>query len=298
LGLAETSEDEDLQKLVTRHSIAEDYRKDIQVLLVEDYPTNQQVVMRHLYKAGYQVDIAENGQQAVSAYKRKRYDFILMDIQMPVMDGYDATKAIRQWEDKMRLEMGPSRWGRDERIPIIAMTAHATQGYRERCLKEGMDDYLSKPLRREDMIACLDKWIKKKGLGVQGNRGIDRFEEEKKGDAAMHDEHRPLDIQKAMDEFDADKEFLKEILKGFLVNVKGQIEKIEGALHSGDAEVVRKEAHSIKGGAANICADSLAKVASDLEIMGKTGSLDGAEEKLISLEQEFLLLEEFDRKGF
>jgi two-component system, sensor histidine kinase and response regulator len=293
IGLSDAAQEEEKLKLVTRHSIAEDYRKDIQVLLVEDYPTNQQVVMRHLYKAGYQVDIAENGQQAVAAFKRKHYDLILMDIQMPVMDGYGATKAIRQWEEKMKREMDGA--GRQERVPIIAMTAHATIGYRERCLREGMDDYLSKPLHREDMIACLDKWIRKRGIKGQGIASNDRIEEQEKGDAEMEN-IQPIDLNKAMDEFDADKDFLREILRGFLGNVRGQIEKIESALVKGNAETVRKEAHSIKGGAANICADALSKVASELEILGKAGSLDGAEKTLQRLEHEFHRLEEFDRK--
>ena len=91
-------------KLVTRHTVTEEYRKDVQILLVEDYPTNQQVAMRHLRGAGFQVDLAENGQEAVKAYKRSHYDLILMDIQMPVMDGYEATKAIRNWEEKLKAQ--------------------------------------------------------------------------------------------------------------------------------------------------------------------------------------------------
>jgi len=296
LGLS-VAEEEDAMKLVTRHSIDEDFRKDVQVLLVEDYPTSRQVLMRHLCKAGFQVDIAENGQQAVAAFKRKRYDLILMDIQMPVMDGYEATKRIRRWEEKMGRDMGTSASGRRDSVPIIAMTAHFTPGYRERCLGKGMDDYLAKPLRREDMIRCLDKWVrhgrgKGQEIGGSGRSGRDG-----KGRAGMSGTGDPIDLAKAMSEFDADRDFLKEILGGFLNNVRKQIELIRTALADGNADTIRREAHSIKGGAANICADDLSRAASDLELLGKGGNLDGARPMLQRLEEELIRLETFDREG-
>ena len=120
-------------KLVTRHTIAEEYRENIRILLVEDYPTNQQVAMRHLSAAGYQVDVAENGEQAVEAFKHKTYNLILMDIQMPVLDGYEATREIRNWEKKLKAQssklkpkdgadqsdQGVQPLTRSERVPIV-----------------------------------------------------------------------------------------------------------------------------------------------------------------------------------
>jgi PAS domain S-box-containing protein len=138
--------------LVTGYSVAEDYRKEIRILLVEDYPTNQQVVMRHLSSAGYQVDLARDGSQAVKAYERKKYNLIFMDIQMPIMDGYAATQEIRKIETR---NPEPSTI---QRVPIIAMTAHAVKGYRERCLKAGMDDYIPKPVKRKELLAIVEKW--------------------------------------------------------------------------------------------------------------------------------------------
>ena len=140
--------------LVTRYSVAEDYRKEIRILLVEDYPTNQQVAMRHLSRAGYQVDLAEDGSQAVKAYKLKKYNLIFMDIEMPIMDGYAATQEIRKIETR-NLEQSTI-----QRVPIIAMTAHAVKGFRERCLKTGMDDYIPKPMKRKELLNIAEKWTR------------------------------------------------------------------------------------------------------------------------------------------
>ena len=126
------------------------------VLLVEDYPTNQQVVIHHLSKAGYTVDLSEDGAQAVEAFTLKPYDLVLMDIQMPVMDGYAATLAIRELEDKKQ-SGGNGRGAR--RIPIIAMTANASKGDMETCLEKGMDDYLSKPLKRKTLLETVGRWL-------------------------------------------------------------------------------------------------------------------------------------------
>ncbi len=117
------------------------------VLLVEDNPINQKVASRLLKKARYHVDVVENGKEALDAWSRGSYDLIVMDCQMPVMDGYAATEAIRERESD-----------RGERIPIVAMTAHALEGDRERCLKAGMDDYIRKPVSVEELAAVLERW--------------------------------------------------------------------------------------------------------------------------------------------
>ncbi len=292
LGISKAEETEEASKLITRHTVVEDYRGDIQILLAEDYPTNQQVAMRHLFKAGYQAEVAENGQQAVAAFKRKRYDLILMDIQMPIMDGYEATKQIRLWEEKLISELPPGSAEHRKRTPIIAMTAHAITGYRDKCIEAGMDDYLAKPLRREELIETVERWIKKTDA-KQGEPVGERRQEEGKGDLHMEKKVCPIDLERVMNEFDADRDFLREILGGFLQNVGRQIEIIREAVGQGDAETVRKEAHSIKGGAANICADDLAKEALEMELLGKSGKVDSGLELLQRMEREYLRLDVF-----
>jgi osomolarity two-component system sensor histidine kinase NIK1 len=119
------------------------------ILLVEDNVDNQNLVRRILEKAGYWVVIAGNGVAAVSAVRQARYDLILMDVQMPEMDGFEATRTIRAWEREHNVG----------RTPIIALTAHAIAGYREQCLQLGMDDYLTKPLKKDLLLATVARYL-------------------------------------------------------------------------------------------------------------------------------------------
>ena len=278
-------------RLVTRHTIAEENREKIQILLVEDYPTNQRVAMKHLQGAGYQVDLAEDGRQAVESYKRNDYNLILMDIQMPVMDGYEATRRIRKVEEQILSERSEDSVQTLNHVPIIAMTAHAIEGYEERCLGVGMDDYITKPLRKKDLFAIVDKWTKT----------IDDFrlkidDRESETDNNQSNKPAPMNFERAIKEFDGDKEFLVEILEGFLENVGTQIGTIRQAISDGDAETVRREAHSVKGGAANLIADKLSKVAFELENIGKSGLLEGSIEVVEKLEKEFHHLESYAQR--
>jgi CheY-like chemotaxis protein/HPt (histidine-containing phosphotransfer) domain-containing protein len=297
LGLSMGKEVETAPKLVTRHTIAEDYRKDVQILLAEDYPTNQQVALRHLNGAGYQVDLAEDGQQAVEACKRKQYDLILMDIQMPVMDGYKATREIR------KLETHHSTTQPLNHLPIIAMTAHALKGDREKCLEAGMDDYIAKPLSRKKLLAMVDKWTKTiadSGLRIADLKSlpaiVPRFGTQARRAGEIENpksemQRAPMNFEKAIEEFEGDEEFLMEVVDGFLENVRAQIGTIRQAISDGDAEVVRGEAHSIKGGAGNLTADELSRIAFELENIGKSGLLERGTEVLERLEREFHRLE-------
>jgi CheY-like chemotaxis protein len=117
------------------------------ILLAEDNLVNQKVACRHLEKLGYRVDVAENGQLAVDLWSTGRYDLILMDCQMPSMDGFQATRNIRERELSK------------QRIPIVALTAHAMKGVDDECKAAGMDDYLSKPISRNDLDKCLQRWL-------------------------------------------------------------------------------------------------------------------------------------------
>ncbi len=259
--------------LVTRHSIAEQSYGHYQVLLAEDYPTNRQVAVRHLRSAGYGVRVAENGEEAVQMFLNRRFDLILMDIQMPVMDGYAATKKIRRHEASKAMP----------RTPIVAMTAHALTGYHEKCLKAGMDDYMTKPLKRETFLAMVRKWTAgAKGSNRQdpGRQAVmDAGKTAARVDRALLDQapvdrKDTMDIRQALDEFENDTEFLFEVIQEFFEAVDRQMPKIALAVSSSNKAVIQKEAHAIKGGAANLTAVRLSEAASDLEKAGKSGDLE------------------------
>ncbi|HUU39882.1 MAG TPA: response regulator, partial [Desulfatiglandales bacterium] len=265
-----------------RHTIAEEYRRDFTILLVEDYPTNQQVAMRNLRSASYHVDLAENGMQAVKAFKQKHYDLILMDIQMPVMDGYNAAKEIRDLEGKYKKDSNRKIFEGSKRVPIIAMTAHVMKGDREKCLDAGMDDYISKPLRKKALLSMIEKWVTSKQESEKAcELGLSESAE---GDT-------PMNFQIALEEFEGDRDFLKEVLGGFIMNARSQARIINQAILDGNAGVIREEAHAIKGGAANLCADRLSGIALELENIGKSDVLKGGMDLLERLDKELNRLE-------
>ncbi len=135
--------------IITAHTIEEQIRNGVRILLAEDNFINQKVALKILQKKNYSVDVVNNGKEAVKAALRQHYDLILMDVQMPIMDGYEATYELRN-------KLSPK-----EHIPIIAMTAHAMKGDKEKCLLAGMDDYISKPIKPDDLYQLLEKWVRK-----------------------------------------------------------------------------------------------------------------------------------------
>ncbi|NOX33799.1 MAG: response regulator [Deltaproteobacteria bacterium] len=278
----------DEKRLVTRHSIAEQMAKNTKVLLVEDYPTNQQIAMKYLTKAGYNATLAENGKIAVRYFKQKQFDLILMDIQMPEMDGYEATFHIRNHEKKInKLCAAPVR------IPIIALTAHALEGYREQCLEADMDDYMTKPLKRDLFLSIIHKWISKTHTGNIYKKQIDQDKAQIKKHNNKRTKDYPMDYRRALDEFEDDDEFLKEVIEEFLGNVEDQLPAIEKAMKENDYETVSKESHAIKGGAANLTAMALSKKAHDLELIGKKKEPCGGMNAVEELKKEFKALKAF-----
>jgi CheY-like chemotaxis protein len=143
------------RRIVTRHTIAENQKQKIRILLAEDNMINQQVAIHILKKLGYQADAVANGQEAVKALEMIPYDLVLMDVQMPQMDGFQATQVIRDPQSSVT----------NHRIPIIAMTANAMKGDRERCLEAGMDDYTSKPIQPKELLEKIEEWITSNQMG-------------------------------------------------------------------------------------------------------------------------------------
>ena len=151
------------REIITRYSVMEDMKRSVRILLAEDNPVNQKLARMMLTKAGYQVEVAGNGRETVEKYmiSPEGFDLIFMDIEMPEIDGMEATQAIRKFEEELRTGdklTGTTRPG-DRHIPIVAMTAHAMRGDRDKCLEAGMDDYVSKPIKREIVFKAVEKWI-------------------------------------------------------------------------------------------------------------------------------------------
>jgi CheY-like chemotaxis protein/HPt (histidine-containing phosphotransfer) domain-containing protein len=252
-------------ELVTKHSLKEICGTGRRILLVEDYPTNQKIALIHLQSqaVGCDVDLAENGLQAVSAFERKAYDLIFMDVQMPVMDGYEAVREIRRKEHKMNVGEAVSPFPRKARTPIIAMTAHAMMGDREKCLAEGMDDYIAKPIRKAELVHMVDKWLSAQQSLPTGTAPAESVP------ANTKESSDPLDLKATIKEFEGNRTMVSAIIQEFLSDVDARIVKMGNGVGSGELEIVRKEAHSIKGGAANINAHDLSMAASNLEQAAK-----------------------------
>jgi len=266
------------QSPITRHTILENNRKKIQILLVEDYPTNQQVATKHLTSQGYQVSLATNGQQAVDLFKSQQFHLILMDIQMPIMDGYEATRLIREHEKKAAAAFIRNNPGQDSNVhktPIIAMTAHAIKGYREKCLAAGLDDFMTKPLKKKSFLALVHSYTAKDLKPV------------------IAPKKNPIDLEKALDEFENDKPFFIEVLTEFIKTVEGQIPDMMAAEREGDFQTLQNQAHSIKGGAANLGAHDLAQKAEAIEKTGKLKQARHLPEGLEHLKNEFARIKKF-----
>jgi len=251
------------------------------ILLVDDYAINLEVARRHLEAGGHCVSLAGNGQEAIDAFESGNHDIIFMDIQMPVMDGIEATKIIRDLE-KSR--------GSANRIPIVALTAHAVREYIDACLKAGMDDYLIKPVFRKDLLGKVDRWIDSASAPAGGELPPPE------ASALRQVPAEPMDFARALEEFEGNREFLTGLLEKFLENVRAQLGTIREALDRADAEILRREAHAIKGGAANLAAAELSSAAAELEITAKSGSLGAAPEGLMKLERAYRRLDEFVHK--
>ncbi|MDL1982254.1 MAG: response regulator [Deltaproteobacteria bacterium] len=247
--------------ITTRASIYKNFLRGIRILVAEDNPTNQEIALAILEGAGIVVEIANNGKKAVEALQRTRFDAVLMDIQMPEMDGYEATRMIRK-DPKFKS------------LPIIAMTAHAMKGDEEKCLEAGMDGYVSKPISQDRLFHTIWK-------SMEHEKKVPYYKEpeapEDRGITVAETEELPerlpgINIQDALSALNIDKAVFKHILIGFLKNNKESANKIRNAFDKKNMELLMQLAHSLKGSAGNIGADKLYKAAQELETAGREGA--------------------------
>jgi|GEM_PF-5471913 len=262
-----------LGQIVTQGSIAGKKREGLRLLLAEDNPTNQKLAVILLEKAGFSVNVAENGRQAVEKAQAGGYHAVLMDMQMPELDGYAAAKEIRAWEA-----------GR-QHIPIIAMTASAMQGDRERCLEAGMDDYVSKPLQPEILFQILDHWTKSPEpvAGLEAPAPVLPAGAASLAEAAAGP---PLDFADAMPRFLNNREFFDQICHNFIEDLPARVVMMKIAHEHGDIKELFRQAHSLKSVAANFSATPLSLLALELEEMGIREDISQAGGVLTALEAE------------
>ncbi|TCT13866.1 signal transduction histidine kinase [Natranaerovirga pectinivora] len=250
------------------------------VLLVEDYPTNQALALAHLKELNCYVDVAENGLVAVNKFKENPFDLILMDVQMPEMDGVEATKVIRN------LSIG-------KKTKIIGLTANAFESDVAKYLNAGMDDVITKPFRKIPFLNKIIYWLTNETPVLNVKPSIDTnmptFETTV---------DKPIDLEKLLSEFDGDYNFLYNITNKFTNNAREQLRIIEQAIETDNKDQVISVAHRIKGGALNLAADTFAELASQLETKSKIEDLDFSKNILNKLISELNTLEKYLKSNF
>ena len=303
-------EKEESPGLITRHVLAEQRKSNLRLLLAEDNPINQKVAVTVLQKAGYSVDAVDNGLDALTKVKNNQYNAVLMDVQMPVMDGFEATQQIREWERE-----------RGTHIPIIAMTAHAMQGDRERCLEAGMDDYITKPLQPKVLFSALDRWAQTDAPLAEVVETVQDYsssadfnsvdmddglfgestpsaETETKAEAPALQTLSfagvsPANFESALPHFDNDRDFMMEMFKEYKAHLSERVDEIQSALQDGDTNRLARLAHNLKGVSLNFSADPLATISLHLEEICKREDLMHAPSLVAQLDVEARRLEDF-----
>ena len=216
------------------------------ILLAEDNVVNQRVAAGLLTRRGHRVTIVENGKQALEALERTAVDLVLMDLQMPEMGGLEATAAIRARERKS-----------GGHLRIVAMTAHAMSGDRERCLAAGMDDYLSKPVDQARLFAAVEEAAEAK--------------------TENDDTSQPIDLAKALERMGGDQQLFADVVRVFLEDCPERLAAIKTAVDQRNADAIRRSAHALKGAASNLAANDVFEAAKTLERLGAEARLDAAE---------------------
>ena len=251
-------------RMVTQTSLQDDDGacRRLNLLLAEDNPVNQKLAVRLLEKRGHHVTVANNGVQALAALEKGPFDLVLMDVQMPEMDGLEATRLLREREKVS-----------GEHQAVVAMTALVMKGDRERCMAVGMDGYLSKPLSPRELDDILDRFEAKGDPAAVLAEATDR-------------EGGPIWTKDLLERIDGDRILLFELLELLREDSPKQIQTLRVAISSQDAGAVQKAGHALRGALANLAAQTAATIAGEIESMGKNQDLTSAATKLSELEAE------------
>ncbi|MGY4611624.1 GAF domain-containing protein [Thermostichus sp. MS-CIW-38] len=247
-------------------------QQSLRILLAEDNPVNQKVALRQLESLGYKADVVANGQEVLDLLQKVRYDLILMDCQMPVMDGYEATRRLRQQERRS-----------GHRTVVIAITANAMQEDRERCLQAGMDDYLSKPVLKEDLQRLLNHWsqvIAQSAAGSSNGSASKAASPSSPGrdrDPSSPTLPYPIDSAYLDQVSGGDRGFQRELLQVFIQDCEDQLPQLRQAIAGCNAEGMRRIAHRLKGASSNVGANAFCQVVRELEHLGVALAQQGSQ---------------------
>ncbi|MFQ3592904.1 MAG: PAS domain-containing protein, partial [Gemmataceae bacterium] len=256
----------------------------LNILLAEDSVINQRLAVRLLEKAGHRVRIAGNGQMAVDCWQDESFDLILMDVQMPEMGGFEATALIRERERQQHPE---------RHTPIIALTAHAMKGDRERCLQAGMDAYVSKPIREPDLFQAMRQVIQTYAPERLNERPDDSTLPASRSHEGSSTMPAVYDLNEALDRCGGDRGLLRELIDLFLADMPQQLVNLQKAIDDQNPEIVYRLAHTLKGAVATFGAEPARLAALELELTSRTGQ---QAETLACLERLRQRLEELSRE--
>ncbi len=254
-------------------------QKPIKILLVEDHPVNQMVILNQLEILGYEADCVDNGKEAIAKLSKQNYDIVLMDCQMPVLDGYEATQEIRRRE------------GSHRHTVVIALTAHALPNDRDKCLAAGMDDYLSKPIEQEVLGVMIERWAKHtaKSKVAKTNSEVTNSPHPELSPAALTAlslDETPLDLERLHNISRGKVSFQQRFVQTFVKNAQLGLEQMRLALQVNDFVTLEQQAHRIKGASANVGVRWMPEVAAQLEQQSRSKILEGATERLETLENQ------------
>jgi two-component system, sensor histidine kinase and response regulator len=262
---------------------------DANILAAEDNEIGQEVIRQVLSQAGYTHEIVTNGREAVDAWHNGDFDLVLMDCQMPEMDGFAATREIRriEEEDAGNVSLEP-------RIPILALTANALKGDRERCLDAGMDDHVAKPFDPAQLIEAIESHLvitKKQEMTTLDSKSSDLHNDDLTSGSVdggcADDTPSPFDMDTVLKRWGGDREFVQKLINKFLAAAPLELDQLAQFITSGDVAETTRLAHGLKGAAAYCGAEPFRKVAARLEEMGRANDLDRADECMEELKVEF-----------
>jgi CheY-like chemotaxis protein len=284
--------DKQAERSEPRDSLAA--RLPLRILLCDDNAINLKVALRLVQQLGYQGDLTTNGIEALAALDKKPYDLIFMDIMMPEMGGLEATEEIR------RRQQNRAKYPNYKSpIIIVAMTANAMLGDKEKCLAGGMDDYLPKPVRLDDMRRVLERWGEKAAADVPvtpepavANTNDLDLDHNQETNPELSEE-QPVELERLLDFTDGNPESLRELVTLYLEQTAGQLEQLDAAIKASQAQEVRRIAHSCAGASATCGMRRMVPLLRRLEKQGHEGQLAGTAELSQAVGREFRLVKSF-----